>query len=240
MGRYSLRDKLILAAIVALFVWYYLLRGQTFGPELFTTFESYLFLGVALILAVTFHEFSHATVALLLGDRTAQMLGRVTLNPIRHLDLYGTLAFVFFHFGWGKPTPINPYNMKGVPPLVGAAITAIAGPISNVVFAILATIPFRLDLLARGSHELLFFQQLLTVNILLAAFNFLPIPPLDGFSLVRLVLPRNISAFLEQYGFMILIALIFVPQFLGRQFDFLSMFIRPIQAAIQSIVFAGL
>ena len=137
MGRYSLRDKLILAAIVALFVWYYLLRGQTFGPELFTTFESYLFLGVALILAVTFHEFSHATVALLLGDRTAQMLGRVSLNPIRHLDLYGTLAFVFFHFGWGKPTPINPYNMKGVPPLVGAAITAIAGPISNVVFAFL-------------------------------------------------------------------------------------------------------
>jgi Zn-dependent protease len=240
MGRYSLRDKLILAGIAALFVWYYLLRGQTFGPELYATLESYLFLGIALILAVTFHEFSHATVALLLGDRTALMLGRVSLNPLRHLDIYGTLAFVFFHFGWGKPTPINPYNMKSVPPLVGAAITAIAGPASNVLLAIIATIPIRLGVLGGGAIEASLIEQLLRANILLAAFNFLPIPPLDGFSLARLVLPRNVSAVLEQYGFFILIALIFVPQFLGRQFDFLSMFIRPIQAGIQSIVFAGL
>jgi Zn-dependent protease len=237
MGRYTLRDKLILAVIAALFIWYYFFRGQSVGPE---QIVSVVFVGVALIAAITFHEFSHASVALLLGDRTAQMLGRVSLNPIRHLDLYGTLAFVFFHFGWGKPTPINPYNMKGVSPLVGAAISAIAGPASNVLLAFLATIPFRLDLLTRGSYEVLLFQQLITVNIALAAFNFLPIPPLDGFSLLRLVLPRNVSAFLEQYGFFILIALIFVPQFLGRQFDFLSLFIRPIQAAIQAIVFAGL
>src|SRR3954469_22816664 len=174
MGRYSLRDKLVLGAIAALFVWYYLLQGQSFGPQMLTTLQQYVLLGVALIAAVTFHECSHATVALLLGDRTAQMLGRISLNPIRHLDLYGALAFVFFHFGWGKPVPINPYNMKSVPPLVGAAITALAGPTSNVLFAILATIPFRLDLVGgRGSIETVFLQQLLMVNITLAAFNFI-------------------------------------------------------------------
>src|SRR6266496_3635457 len=110
MGRYSPRDILVLAVIAGLFVWFYFFRGQSVGPEQ--------------IVAITVHEFSHAFVALLLGDRTAQMLGRVSLNPIRHLDLYGTLAFIFFHFGWGKPVPINPYNMKRVNPLVGAAITA--------------------------------------------------------------------------------------------------------------------
>jgi len=154
----------------------------------------------------------------------------------------GSLAFIFFHFGWGKPVPINPYNMRGVSPMVGAAISAIAGPTSNVLLAFLVTIPLRLGLSLRGTDPLLaeFIQQLLLVNISLAAFNFLPVPPLDGFSLLRLVLPRNISAMLEQYGMLILVLLIFVPQFLGRQLDVLSTVIRPIQGLIQSIVFAGL
>ena len=83
---------------------------------------------VALVAAVTFHEFAHAFVALRLGDATAKLLGRVSLNPIRHLDLFGSLAFLFFGFGWGKPVPINPYNMRGVSPLVGAAISAHCRP----------------------------------------------------------------------------------------------------------------
>jgi len=233
MGRYSPRDILVLAVIAGLFVWFYFFRGQSVGPE---QIASILFLGAALLVAITVHEFSHAFVALLLGDRTAQMLGRVSLNPIRHLDLYGTLAFIFFHFGWGKPVPINPYNMKSVNPLVGAAITAIAGPTSNVVLAILATIALRL---ARGSADplaLSFLQLLAQLNILLAAFNFMPIPPLDGFSLARLVLPRHISGWLEQYGFFVLIALIFLPQFLGRQFDILGQIMGPLQAIITGIV----
>jgi Zn-dependent protease len=236
MGRYTLRDKLILAGIAALFVWYYFLQGQTFGPRFYATLEGYLYLGIALVLAVTIHEFAHASVALLLGDRTAQMLGRVSLNPLRHLDLYGTLAFIFFQFGGGKPTPINPYNMRSVSPLVGAAITAIAGPTSNVVLAIIAAI-------ALGQAEpygdramLTFLHTLAIANILLAAFNFLPIPPLDGFSLARLVLPRNVSGFLEQYGFIILLALIFLPQFLGRQFDILGQIMGPLEVAIRSFV----
>lgn len=233
MGRYTPRDILVLTVIGGLFVWYYFFRGQSVGTE---QIASVLLYAGALLAAVTFHEFSHASVALLLGDRTAQMLGRVSLNPIRHLDLYGTLAFIFFHFGWGKPVPINPYNMKSVSPLVGAAITALAGPTSNVVLAIIATVALQLT---RGSVDplaLAFLRLLAQVNILLASFNFLPIPPLDGFSLARLVLPRSISGVLEQYGFFILIALIFIPALLGRQFDILGQIMGPLQAIITNIV----
>jgi Zn-dependent protease len=233
-GNYSLRDIVVLLAIGGLVVWYY--GGQSFGsPDRFLIFIA------ALVAAVTFHEFAHAFVALKLGDATAKLLGRVSLNPIRHLDLFGSLAFLFVGFGWGKPVPINPYNMRGVSPMVGAAISALAGPASNVLLAFLATIPIRLGLL--GSPDpmiIMFIQTLIAVNISLAAFNFLPIPPLDGFSLARLVLPRYISAWLEQYGMFILIALVFLPQFFGRQLDFLSMLTNPLRQLISEIVFAGM
>jgi Zn-dependent protease len=192
---------------------------------------------------VTFHEFAHAFIALQLGDATAKLLGRVSLNPIRHLDLFGSLAFIFFQFGWGKPVPINPYNMRGVGPLTGDFLATIAGPISNVVLAFLVTVPFRLDLVpTRGldPYVLQFIESLLRVNIALAAFNFLPIPPLDGFSIARLFLPRHISGWLEQYGMFVLIALVFLPQFLGRQFDFLGMITNPLRAVITSLVFFGM
>lgn len=235
-GQYSLRDIVVLLAIGGLVVWYY--GGQSFGSP-----DQFLIFIVALVVAVTFHEFAHAFVALQLGDATAKLLGRVSLNPIRHLDLFGSLAFLFVGFGWGKPVPINPYNMRGVSPMVGAAISALAGPASNVLLAFLVTIPFRLNVLPSGGLDpyiLRFVDSLISVNILLAAFNFLPIPPLDGFSLARLVLPRHVSAWLEQYGMFILIALVFLPQFFGRQFDFLSTFTRPLRALIESLVFIGM
>jgi Zn-dependent protease len=236
MQRYTPRDILVLAVIAGLFVWY-------FGRTSFGSPENFVIFVIALVLAITFHEFAHASVALALGDSTAKLLGRVSLNPIRHLDLMGSLAFIFFHFGWGKPVPINPYNMRNVSPLVGAMIAAVAGPASNVLFAFLITIPLRMGLIGPGvldpySAELL--RQLLSVNILLAAFNFLPIPPLDGFSIARLVLPYNVSAWLEQYGMFILIILVFLPQFFGRQFDVLGMAMRPLQGLIQEIVFVGM
>ena len=235
-GNYSLRDIVVLLAIGGLIVWFY--GGQSYGsPDRFLIFIA------ALIVAVTFHEFAHAFVALRLGDATAKMLGRVSLNPIRHLDLFGSLAFLFVGFGWGKPVPINPYNMRGVSPMVGAAISALAGPASNVLLAFLVTLPFRFGVFAPGwidPYTAEFIRRLIDVNILLAAFNFLPIPPLDGFSLARLVLPREISAWLEQYGMFILIALVFLPQFFGRQFDFLSLLTRPLRGLIESLVFVGM
>jgi len=236
MQRYSPRDIIVLGAIAALLVWSLTRsRGQTW--------EEFGLSIVALVIAVTFHEFAHAFVALRLGDTTAKMLGRVSLNPIRHLDLFGSLAFLFVGFGWGKPVPINPYNMRGISPTVGYAISALAGPASNVLLAFLVTIPFRFDMLTMTSLSPLaieFAQDLIMVNILLAAFNFLPIPPLDGFSFARLFLPAHVSAWLEQYGMFVLIALVFLPQFLGRQFDLLSMLTGPLRTVIRSLVFYGM
>ncbi len=236
-GNYSVRDIVVLLAIGGLIVWFYGGRGGFGSPDRFLLFI------VALVLAVTFHEFAHAFVALRLGDVTAKMLGRVSLNPIRHLDLFGSLAFLFIGFGWGKPVPINPYNMRGVSPLVGAAISALAGPASNVLFAFLVTLPFRLMDFPSGTldpYTLRFVDTLITVNIALAAFNFLPIPPLDGFSLARLVLPRQASAWLEMYGMFVLIALVFLPQFLGQQWNLLSLMVGPLREIISEIVFFGM
>lgn len=238
MQRYTPRDIVVLALIAGLFIWYFG-RQPGFGGSP----EGFVLTIVALVVAVTFHEFSHAFVALQMGDATAKLLGRVSLNPIRHLDLFGSLAFIFFQFGWGKPVPINPYNMRGVGPLTGDFIATIAGPTSNVLLAFLVTVPFRLELVpTRGldPYVLQFVEALLRVNIALAAFNFLPIPPLDGFSIARLFLPRHVSGWLEQYGMFVLIALVFLPQFLGRQFDILGMFTDPLRALITSIVFFGM
>src|SRR4051794_21179240 len=160
MQRYTPRDIIVLALVAALFVWY-------FGSTSFGSPTSFVITILALVAAVTVHEFSHAFVALKLGDSTAKLLGRGSLNPIRHLDMMGSLAFLFFHFGWGKPVPINPYNMRGVSPMVGAAISAIAGPTSNVVLALLVTVPFRLGFSLGSTDPLLdeFIKQLLLVNI---------------------------------------------------------------------------
>jgi Zn-dependent protease len=235
MQRYTPRDIIVLALIAALFIWY-------FGRTSFGSPVNLMVFLAALVLAVTFHEFAHAFIALQLGDSTAKLLGRVSLNPIRHLDLFGSLAFLFVGFGWGKPVPINPYNMHKINPMIGYALSALAGPASNVLFAFLVTVPFRLDALPLSDLDplaRLFVRRLLDVNIALAAFNFLPIPPLDGFSLARLVLPPAVTAWLEQYGMFVLIALVFLPQFFGRQFDILGMMTDPLRAAIESIVFAG-
>lgn len=233
MQRYTTRDVIVLVLLAGLFIWYF---GRSSGrtPEQFL-----IFIG-ALILAVTFHEFMHAFVALQLGDATAQRLGRVSLNPIRHLDLFGSLAFLFFQFGWGKPVPINPYNMR-TNPAIGAAISALAGPASNVLFAFLVTVPLRAGLApSPGTFEAVFVQELFLVNVLLAAFNFLPIPPLDGFSLARLVLPYNVSAWLEQYGMFVLIALVFLPGLIPGIPNIIGLMVGPVQAAILEIVTVGL
>jgi Zn-dependent protease len=236
MQRYTPRDIIVLVAIAALFLW-------SFSRSRNQTWEEFALSLLALVVAVTFHECAHATVALLLGDTTAKLLGRVSLNPIRHLDLWGSLTFLFIGFGWGKPVPVNGNNMRGVSPLVGYAISALAGPASNVLLAFLATLPFRFlasDDSLMSDYLFEFAQALVIVNVGLAAFNFLPIPPLDGFSLARLVLPYSASEFLAQYGMFILIGLVFIPQFLGRQFDILSMLMRPLQASILQLVTIGL
>lgn len=185
---------------------------------------------LALVLGVTIHEFSHALSADLLGDPTARYQGRLTLNPIAHFDPIGGLMMLVsaisgFGFGWGKPVPVNPVNLR-FGPRVGMALTAVAGPFSNVVLATLVAAPLRIvSPLPSGLYRVLL--TIVSTNIALAVFNLLPIAPLDGFSVLRGVFStiRTRWAY-EAVGFMdrlvnigpmIFILLIFVDQVLpGR------------------------
>lgn len=171
---------------------------------------------LAILLAITVHEASHAYSAYRLGDKTARALGRVTLNPIAHLDPLGTVMMIWsalsgFGFGWGKPVPINPNNMRGVGPKTGMALSAFAGPAANLVTAGILSLPLRFDLIpSYGLWE--FVLILAMVNVFLALFNLIPIPPLDGFSVLMGFLPNREAAALSQlaqYGPLLLLLLVF-------------------------------
>lgn len=172
---------------------------------------------LALLLGVAFpiHELAHALTARQLGDDTSERLGRITLNPLAHLDPFGSLLFVLTGFGWAKPVPVNPYRLRG-DMRTSFAVVALAGPISNLLLAALFALLFRLtsSFADRGSwstNVLLFaFSVAVQLNILLALFNLIPIPPLDGSRLLTALLPNQGQMWmdqLERYGFIILIAL---------------------------------
>ncbi len=157
-----------------------------------------------LIIALAFHEAAHAFVAYKLGDSTAKMAGRLTVNPLKHLDPFGTLALIFFRFGWGKPVPVNPRNFKN--PAVGNLLVALAGPATNILIAlVLGGITF---LLPPNSLLTLVISTVVYINILLAFFNLLPIPPLDGSKILGLFLSEESAYELERIGPMILLVFI--------------------------------
>lgn len=164
---------------------------------------------IILIIAITVHEFSHALVADRLGDPTPRSLGRLSLNPLRHLDLIGTLMLIIAHFGWGKPVPIDPYNFHS--PRRDELLVSLAGPGSNLFLAGIAGIlnlflPFFLT-------PILYIFAL--INISLALFNLLPLPPLDGSKIFLNLLPLesslNWEESLSRYGQLILIFLFILP-----------------------------
>lgn len=201
---------------------------------------------LALLVAITVHEFSHALVAEGQGDHTARALGRLSLNPLAHLDPMGTLLLLLVGFGWGKPVPVNPHNLRGGFK-GGMALVALAGPLSNVLTAAIFALPIRMGLLAWHSpFRYSGFAQMtpmwiladiigivIAYNLLLAAFNLLPVAPLDGFKVALGVLPRGIDASfsrLEQYGPGILLAMIGLRYF--TEVDILWGVIGPVVRAM--------
>jgi Zn-dependent protease len=167
---------------------------------------SFLIWGIALIIAVTIHEFSHALVADKLGDPTPSLAGRISLNPLKHLDPIGTLMLLIFRFGWGKPVPFDPFNLRH--PKRDSALIALAGPTSNLILA--AFLSIILKLLALPLLALLI--PLIIMNINLAIFNLIPIPPLDGSKILYGILPldwaEEYNHFMKDYGILLLILLI--------------------------------
>ena len=199
------------------------------GIDLGRILEWIMFAGAALI-AISVHESSHALSAFWLGDDTAKRMGRISLNPLRHLDPMGFLMMVLAHFGWARPVPVNPYRMTKIKrPKVGMALTAAAGPISNVLLALLFALGFYVCYYAggeelwimwagylKGSGWLYYLSLFLWIcyllNTGLAVFNLIPISPLDGSKILAIFLPDKAHAWLmryERYGMILLIALLF-------------------------------
>jgi Zn-dependent protease len=211
-------------------------------------------LSVAFIVGLTFHEFSHALVAYSLGDRTAQSFGRLTLNPARHLDPLGTLMILFIGFGWAKPTPVNPRNLRSGP-RAGMAWVSLAGPLSNFVIAGLAALPLRFHLLELRlsiSHGVLAPPTGATVqdyiafvlfyvvlfNILLGLFNLIPLAPLDGTAIFIALFPGELGDFVARiaaYGPGVLFALLLLGSFIPS-LDIFTKLILPLQDRILNLL----
>jgi len=184
---------------------------------------------LSFVIAIAIHEFMHAWTAWRFGDPTARNLGRITLNPVSHFDPIGFFGMVlisigFPFIGWGRPVPVNPSRFTGKMAQhrkAGMALVAAAGPLSNAAQALLMAIPYQLVLrgyLDVGEQVWLFISTFIWVNILLASFNMIPVPPLDGYRILSGVLPdfwRPLLAPLEQYGFMILLLIFFIGGQLG-------------------------
>lgn len=184
---------------------------------------------VAIVFALTFHEFAHALVGKWRGDDTAERMGRLTLNPLAHLDPLGTLMLLFVGFGWAKPVPFDPRNLKN-PAWDGVAI-ALAGPLANLILAVTAAVAYRnlADLsFAQGSLLPVFLALLIFTNLLLLFFNLIPVPPLDGSKMVEAVLHSSRYArflgLFNLYGPRILLGLVIISMVIPslNVFSFIS------------------
>jgi Zn-dependent protease len=171
-------------------------------------FTTWLIFAVpSILIASTVHEYFHAWMAYKLGDPTPKAEGRLTLNPLAHIDPIGALMMVLFRFGWSKPVPINEWNFEKR--RQGKALTALAGPVSNLLLAALTGLLYQF----LGSYSLIafFLQTFAIINISLAVFNILPIPPLDGHKVVNWFLPKRWSYWweeLEKYSWILLLLLL--------------------------------
>ncbi len=203
---------------------------------------------IAFIIGIAFHEFSHAFVAYLLGDTTAQSQGRLTLNPIKHLDPFGTLLLFLVGFGWGKPTPVNPYRLRNGP-VMGMALVSAAGPISNFLMASIIALPLRFGLVkfndfiplrnwAFGNYIALLLFYVVVINVVLGIFNLIPIAPLDGAKIAGGILPGelgNLFRRLEPYGPGILMVM-FALSWLSPRYSIFAAVINPLENRILRVL----
>ncbi|HEY3079399.1 MAG TPA: site-2 protease family protein, partial [Chloroflexota bacterium] len=205
---------------------------------LFRAAWSLAFLLPALIISLSFHELAHAWTASKLGDDTAARQGRLTIDPRAHLDPLGTFMLILtvilgFGIGWAKPVPVNPWKLR-IGPRAGMAVVAIAGPIANLLIAFVALQLLRpLDGAGTPNEFLSMIGKLASLNIVLAVFNMLPIPPLDGYRVLLGVLPgpaANSFASIEPYGPMILLMVIFIGR--GLLFGIINLVGGPLLHAL--------
>jgi Zn-dependent protease len=196
---------------------------------------------IVLLTAFSVHEFAHAWTANYFGDDTPRYNGRLTLNPLAHLDLMGSIMLVIAGFGWAKPVPVNPYALARRSS-AALMLVSLAGPMSNFAMAIVASIPFRLNLVtsAQAINDAYFGTQIfptlpqflwefITINLVLMLFNLIPLAPLDGEKILDFVLPPNFRKLFETirpYGPIILLVLLFVMPRVG--FDVIGAVIQPL------------
>jgi Zn-dependent protease len=177
--------------------------------------DPFEFIGIflAFLIAITVHEVSHGYAADRLGDPTARVMGRLSFNPLVHLDLVGTLMILFAPFGWAKPVPFDPFNLKN--PRRDSAIISLAGPAANLLTAIIASLLLRLVAPVSGGMLSIipfFLQIIIMMNVNLSIFNLIPIFPLDGFHIVEGMLSEDAAAQwhqLQSLGFIMIVVLVF-------------------------------
>lgn len=202
---------------------------------------SLVFFLVSVVFGLVVHEFAHAYAASRQGDQTARQAGRVTLNPLKHLDALGSISFLVMGIGWAKPVPVNPYQLKDGK--LGDFYVSMAGIVTNLAVAFLFALPLRViqlmggDIAAVDGLVIQFIQMMVAVNVLLAAFNILPFPPLDGSKAIGILVPRSLWPAYQQYlqvGPVILLGIFGLYFITG--INFFSPIIDPIYAFFSYLV----